>query len=95
MIGINVKDLFGNDIIERSELSKKLGNKSAVIAHDTLIKMYGKTEGKQCKDCSNCIKTGNSTTYYKCVLFSTSSCLSSDWRAKWDACGKFEITQSL
>ena len=85
-----MKDLFGNDIPEKHELLKKTSNKSAVIAHANLRQMHGELEGKKCKDCANCIKTGNTTTFYKCTLFSTSHSESSDWRANWTACGKFK-----
>lgn len=85
-----MKDLFGNDIPDKQELPKKVSNKSAVIAHATLRQMHGELPDKKCKDCANCIKTGNSVAFYKCTLFSTSHSESSDWRVNWMACGKFK-----
>lgn len=85
-----MKDLFGNDIPEKKEPPKKLGNKSAVIAHATLRQMHGEIWGKKCKDCARCITNGTTTKFYKCELFSTSHSESTDWRANWTACGKFK-----
>lgn len=88
-----MKDLFGNDIPDRQELPKKMSNKSAAMAHASLRLMHGEVNDKLCKNCANCIKTGNSTTFYKCTLFSTSHSESSDWRANWKACGKYIETK--
>lgn len=33
--------------------------------------------------------TGNTRTYIKCELYGVSSAESTDWRAKWPACGRF------
>lgn len=86
------KDLFGNDIVKKEEVRDK-PNKSAVIAHQTLMNAYGVSEGNKCKDCVFLLKKSFSKTYYKCSKFNTSSSESSDWRINWPACGLFNKSE--
>ena len=53
---------------------------------ETMHNLFGKTEGKHCKDCDNLIKHGS---YYKCKYYGESSSNATDWRLKYDACGLF------
>jgi len=58
-----------------------------------LLRMYrrhGKTPGKKCKTCAHLKRYEYGHTYYKCVLYGLSASSATDWRLKWDACGKWE-----
>ena len=82
------KDLFGNDVVFPSEISKE--NRSAVVAHAKLIQLHGETPNKKCKMCKHFITKRYSKTYFKCNMFRNSNGPSTDWRARWQAFGKFE-----
>ena len=53
--------------------------------------VYGTTELKQCGDCVHFqrLRVGN-TRCAKCELARQSRSRTTDWRAHWRACGKFE-----
>lgn len=85
-----MKDLLGSEVGIPEKQGKRPENYSAVVAHQKLIQLHGKTEGKKCKDCDFCFSYTFAKTYYKCSLFSTSGSPSSDWRVRWDACGRFK-----
>ena len=53
---------------------------------------YGKSEGKQCRDCCNLIGGDyHGKRYYKCKLYGVSRSDATDWRLKYPACGAFNI----
>lgn len=49
--------------------------------------LFGKTEGKKCKTCSNL--DGAPGCYYKCKAYGKSVSEATDWVQKWDACGLY------
>jgi hypothetical protein len=85
-----MKDLFGNEIGQPEKQPKMPENHRAIVAHKKLLQLHGITEGKKCKDCDLCYRYQQSKTWYKCSLFSTSGTVATDWRANWQACGKFK-----
>lgn len=84
-----MQDLFGNEI---NELPGKAPHvRIAVHQYNSLILIYGKTDGKKCIDCVNCQRhEGGSKRFYKCHLASISHGPATDWNSRWQACGKFE-----
>jgi hypothetical protein len=62
---------------------------------DRIKKMHGVfgkgPDGKLCKTCAHLIRTGyKSRTYIKCDLNKITKGEATDWRAGYDACGKYE-----
>lgn len=50
--------------------------------------IFGKMEGKKCKDCCNFISDRyHDTILHKCQAYGMTHSEASDWRCKWDACG--------
>lgn len=86
-------DLFGNEDLTPENVNKKTNNK-AIIAYAKLIQIHGNTEGRKCKDCDHLLVKSYGNRYFKCELFSQSSSQSTDWRANWNACGKFIETET-
>ena len=80
-------DLFGNEV-EVPDPPK--GRKKT----PTMQEMFGKVEGKTCRECIYCIGYRQAKTWYKCKLwtkyFPTGHSKASDIRLKNSACGKFE-----
>jgi hypothetical protein len=84
-----MKNLFGIDLPVVND--NKSGERIAVRQYKQLISIYGKTEGKKCKDCINCEKhQGGSKTFYKCALAHISNSQATDWNSRWAACGQFK-----
>lgn len=51
----------------------------------------GKMEGKNCGDCEYFYQVEyNCKRYFKCGMYGESRAESTDWRKKWEACGKYE-----
>jgi hypothetical protein len=86
-------DLFGNPTPPNLPPQKRKENQSAINAHFKLLQIHGKIEGEKCKTCENLIRRKAGAVYYKCRLFSTSNSASSDWRANWEACGKYKLDE--
>jgi hypothetical protein len=86
-----MKDLFGFEIPE-TPLQGKKGNNTAVGLHAMLLSLHGSHPGK-CKDCKHFVIKQYSKRYFKCDKSGKvdSSNPSTDWRANWQACGKFEL----
>ena len=80
-----MKDLFGSDI-QQQERPKV--NKTAIQMHKDLITINGTHPGK-CKDCVHFKIRNFGKKYFKCELASVSGSEKTDWRANWEACGKF------
>jgi hypothetical protein len=55
--------------------------------------LYGKREGRICRDCAHLICHSFANKYFKCKLYGNSSGPSTDWRVRYPACGKFEERQ--
>lgn len=51
--------------------------------------IYGKTEGKTCGNCIYLRRYRQSATWMKCTFSRVSGSTSTDWRAGWQACGKY------
>jgi hypothetical protein len=52
---------------------------------------YGKHDTDEtCGHCAHLIATGHTKTFYKCELAKVSHGAGTDFRKKWQACGKFE-----
>jgi hypothetical protein len=85
-----MKDLFGNIVLPVHRVALK-GRRLAEVAYATLIKLYGSTPGKKCRDCKYLHWKVVSKQYPKCTLSGCAgSSRSSDWNSRWQACGKFE-----
>ena len=80
-----MKDLFGNEIKESDEFKTTHGN--------PLLSVYGFSEGNICKNCSHLWRKRTNRVYLKCDMVKMTNGPATDWKAKWQACGKFE--QSL
>ena len=61
----------------------------AVRKIDLMHRLFGKTDGKICKDCFNLYKRVWDKTYYKCTVYGDSASEATDWRLKYPACGLF------
>lgn len=85
-----MKDLFGNEELLPPGARKVSGERIAIQQYKQLISMYGKTPGKKCGACVNCVRQQYSKAFYKCILAKISSSQATDWNSRWDACGKFE-----
>ena len=52
-------------------------------------KAYGVVKGKKCKDCAHFVRKEFANTYFKCDLVGMKG-INTDWRAGFEACGKWE-----
>lgn len=82
-----MKDLFGNEI---KEPERPAINKTAIQMHADLTTINGSHPGK-CKDCIHFKIKQFANRYFKCDLASLSGNEKTDWRANWQACGKFKL----
>jgi len=65
--------------------------KAASPAIRPMYAAYGRTAGKICGQCAHLVADGHhNKTYYKCELARMSHGAGTDFRRKWEACGKFE-----
>jgi len=83
-----MSDLFGNDSLPPAD--KQKGKRLAELQHAQLVQIYGKSEGQICKNCRHFIVKEFGNRYFKCGKATESSSPATDWRARWQACGKFE-----
>lgn len=75
----------------RAELEKKPGELKALRKILTMHGRYGRgPEGAKCKDCVHFIDIRLANTYHKCELFGNTGGPGTDWRCRFDACGRFE-----
>lgn len=82
-------DLFGNDVKPVPDKAK--GKRLAELQHKQLLTIHGTTEGQKCGNCIHLKgRKGGYHTYWKCLLASMSHSIATDWRCRWQACGKFE-----
>ncbi len=56
----------------------------------TMHRMYGRKDGHCCGTCKHLYRKHFDNTYLKCDLTVDTHGPASDWRAKWDACGRWE-----
>ena len=56
---------------------------------EAMQKVFGKSEGKKCRDCCHLVRHEFSRVYYKCEVYGESRSEASDWRKKWNAYGMF------
>lgn len=61
----------------------------AEIAHRNLLQLYGE-RSETCGECRFLRGLHYSHTYYKCEKGPLTHGSATDWRVKWQACGKFE-----
>lgn len=54
---------------------------------DLMHRLFGKTEGRTCRECSNLIK--GSWNYSKCKVYGDTRSQASDWVQRYQACGMF------
>ena len=52
--------------------------------------MYHKTPGRYCGECKHFLRFLRGGSWSKCELTQMSASKATDWRARWEACGKFE-----
>jgi hypothetical protein len=77
-----------NEPIQASQ--KARAKTLAEKTHSGLIALYGKIEGKACRQCQNCQKKHYYAKAYVCGLMKRQTGPGTDWRVKWPACGKFQ-----
>ena len=59
--------------------------------HQEMIRLYGLCEGRHCRSCAHLILVQpGQNRYFKCDLTVITRGPGSDWRAGWEACGKWE-----
>lgn len=82
-------DLFGSPVLP--VVSKAEYNLIGKRAHAHLIAVYGSVDDK-CKNCNHLRRYQYSKAFYKCGIADPGSKTgpSGDWRANYQACGKFE-----
>lgn len=80
-----MKDLFGEEI-PLPPPKKRLAEQE----HEALIKNFGAVPNERCKNCKFLYVRKFSGTYFKCNQATNTQAPSTDWRANWQACGKFE-----
>ena len=56
----------------------------------TMYFMYGLNKDEICKDCIHLIRYKMGASWLKCDLTIQTGGKGTDWRANWQACGKFE-----
>jgi hypothetical protein len=52
--------------------------------------MYGRDPEHTCGQCKHLVANERATTYYKCDLTRMTAGPGTDWRKRWEACGRFE-----
>ena len=57
---------------------------------EDMYALFGKTPNETCGTCNNLIRYSQAATWFKCSLARQSASAATDWRMKWDACGKWE-----
>lgn len=79
-------DLFNN---QSPGVPKK--NKDGSFKTNPCIPVFGADkDGNRCKNCTHLIVKHYSKKYFKCSLRNNNSSPSTDHRANYEACGKFE-----
>lgn len=73
-------------------MSKTRTISRAELTHRQIIKLYGATDGKICKRCVMLQRFQQGSRWMKCGLTKNTGGPGSDWRAYWQACGKYEET---
>ena len=75
--------------LKRAEARKRLALKRSLA----LVARYGSgPEGARCGTCAHFRKFDyHDQRYAKCDLYGISHSEATDWRAKWAACGKYEV----
>ena len=59
---------------------------------DAMHRLYGKEPGARCKDCCNLQRyTAGVHTVMKCKAYGATGSEATDWRAKYTACGLYNI----
>lgn len=86
-----MKDLFGKEVIIPDGGDKAKGDRIAVHQYKQLISIYGKKEGKTCKQCKFAERhEAGSKVVYKCAKAKQSRSQATDWNSRWAACGLFQ-----
>ena len=59
--------------------------------HAEMLWLYGRCEGHHCRECGHLVrKLGGAGVFFKCAIAGVSDSAATDWRGKFEACGKFE-----
>jgi len=70
------------DLVDEEPLPRRIG---------AMYVVYGRgPEGKYCGQCQHFLRFQRGGSWSKCELTRMTSGKATDWRARWDACGKFE-----
>lgn len=57
---------------------------------ELMYRLFGKTEGHTCRECSNLVKYhANDRPVSKCKIYGETSSEASDWVQRYQACGMF------
>jgi hypothetical protein len=59
----------------------------------TMHRKFGIKDGATCGGCKHFERYHQSTTWFKCALTKKTSGAATDWRARWPACGKWEVAE--
>lgn len=83
-------DLFGNEVNISGKINLKK-NKDGSFKENPCIPVYGSgPDGQKCKNCIHFVIKKYSGKYFKCDLRKNNNSPSTDHRANWPSCGKFE-----
>ena len=61
-----------------------------VWKEQAMYHLFGRVEGKQCKECPHLIRKEYGRTYYKCEMYGNSYSEATDWGCTYVACGLIE-----
>ena len=73
--------LAGMDVPQRAPRPRR---------HGEMVRLYGPCPGRRCGQCAHLVRRRYARTYLKCEVAGETASAATDWRAKWDACGKWE-----
>ena len=71
--------------LRNGESEGKMSKHSIQVMYD----LFGRDEKHKCKECSNLERLREGSSRFKCKVWGYSASSASDFRKKWDACGKF------
>ena len=76
-------------------LAQTKTQKAASPAIRPMYAAFGRTPGRKCGECAHLLANPyHNKVYYKCGLARVSSSVATDFRKKWEACGRFEKKSS-
>jgi hypothetical protein len=99
--GGGMKDLFGSETIPetRDQYLKRRRREertaTGALRKNPMIRLFGETQGKKCKECLYLCYREFAKRYYKCQLRGCSGSATTDHRVNWPACGRFILHENV